>query len=317
LGELVARATRAQSPHNTQAWQWVATGTTLSLHADWERQLAVCDPDGREMIIGCGAALEHLLLLLGRHGTGVDLAVLPDPDNPDHLATVTVGGAGTYPDLPALVDAMEDRRTNRTAYRPDPIPEADLVTLRDAAGAFGVEVREVGDPGEREQVVELIMASDREQMADARFRRELSAWMRRGHEHATDGMPADLLGQHGVAAEVAPLVVRTFDVGKGQAARDGELVDGSPQLWVLATDDDTPGSWLACGRALARVTLEATARGIAHAYMNQPVEIPGRRVALAEALGVSGHPQLVVRMGYADPVHPSPRRPVDEVLTVT
>jgi hypothetical protein len=269
------------------------------------------------MLIGCGAALEHLLLVLGHHGAGVDLAVLPDPDDPDHLATVVVGGAGTYPDLPALVAAMDDRRTNRTAYRPDPIPDADLGVLRSAAESFGVEVRRVEDPDERARVVELIMASDREQMADTHFRRELSAWMRRAHERASDGMPADLLGQRGIAAEVAPLVVRTFDMGKGQAARDGELVEGSPELWVLATADDTPGSWLSCGRALARITLEATARGIAHAYMNQPVEIPRRRVELAGALGLAGHPQLVVRMGYADPVHPSPRRPVADVLTVT
>ena len=87
--------------------------------------------------------------------------------------------------------------------------------------------------------------------------------MRRPHTAATDGMFTDLLGQHGLAAELAPLAVRTFDVGKGQAARDGQLVEGSPHLWVLHTGEDTPAWWLATGRALAHLTLAATHHGVA------------------------------------------------------
>ncbi|HXA58007.1 MAG TPA: hypothetical protein VNW94_02490, partial [Streptosporangiaceae bacterium] len=51
----------APSVHNTQPW-WFGTrdlgaGPVISLHADVERRLNVADPDGREMLIGCGAAL--------------------------------------------------------------------------------------------------------------------------------------------------------------------------------------------------------------------------------------------------------------------
>src|SRR5690348_4913812 len=54
---VVEAAVYAPSLHNTQPW-WFSTGDReLSVHADVERRLAVADPDGREMMISCGAAL--------------------------------------------------------------------------------------------------------------------------------------------------------------------------------------------------------------------------------------------------------------------
>jgi len=35
---------------------------------------------------------------------------------------------------------------------------------------------------------------------------------------------------------------------------------------------------------------------------------------LADQLNITGYPQLIVRMGYADPVPASPRRPVVDVI---
>lgn len=312
IEQLVAQAVRAPSPHNTQAWRWVAHDEVLDLFADPSRILAVSDPDGREMVIGCGAALEHLVVAAGASGTAIEIQTMPDDGQPDHLARITIGAGSVPPPSPELAAAIDERRTNRTNYRPDPIDPAILDHLEAAMAPFGVVPARLGE--ERSAVVSLIMEGDREQMHDQAFRHELSSWMRRAHEHAVDGMPADLLGQHGIAAELAPLVVRTFDLGRGQAARDGELITGSPELWVLHTADDERGTWLATGRALARLTLEATAAGLAHAYMNQPCEVPALRVRLAELLPAGRWPQLILRLGHADPVHPSPRRPVDEVL---
>ena len=55
---VVSRAVWAPSVHNTQPWRFAADGgPRISLHADVERRLPVADPDGREMMISCGAAL--------------------------------------------------------------------------------------------------------------------------------------------------------------------------------------------------------------------------------------------------------------------
>jgi hypothetical protein len=58
-GYLIGVAGRAPSVHNTQPWRFTVGGDAIELHADASRQLHV-DPDGREMIISCGAALYGL-----------------------------------------------------------------------------------------------------------------------------------------------------------------------------------------------------------------------------------------------------------------
>jgi len=315
LTALLAWALLSPSPHNTQPWLWSVDHGAIELRRDNSRLLTVSDPDGREMVIGCGCALEHLLLRLGIDGDPVSISICPDPGDLDLLARVVVGEGVPYQDRPELVEQMRWRRTNRTAYQGEAMPAAQREELLAAMTAFGVDAHWLGAAVERDAVVDLIMQADREQMANHAFRKELSHWMRPEHSHQMDGMEADLLGEHGAAAYVAPLVVRTFDVGKMQAAKDESLTEGSPDIFIIHTPKDDPESWMATGRALAHLTLGAMVLGRASAYMNQPCEVPASRTKLKETLGISGFPQLIVRSGIAKETHAALRRPVAEVLS--
>ena len=58
-------------------WRWrIRRDATIELWADRDRQLAVADPDGRNLAISCGAALHHLVVA-GR-ALGVTPTVEPD-----------------------------------------------------------------------------------------------------------------------------------------------------------------------------------------------------------------------------------------------
>jgi hypothetical protein len=63
--------------------------------------------------------------------------------------------------------------------------------------------------------------------------------------------------------------MRTFDLGKGIAAHDLKLVEGSPVSAILCTETDTPPAWLASGQALARVLLQACSHGAAASFLNR------------------------------------------------
>ena len=67
-GYLIELAARAPSVHNTQPWRFTADGDQISLYADAGRQLMAADPEGREMMISCGAALFTARLALRYDG---------------------------------------------------------------------------------------------------------------------------------------------------------------------------------------------------------------------------------------------------------
>jgi hypothetical protein len=90
---VVAQAVWAPSVHNTQPWWFSADPAGLSLYADPARQLAVADPDGRQLLLSCGAALFTARLALRAAGWIPEAQVTPPGRPPD--ARLTPGGRRT------------------------------------------------------------------------------------------------------------------------------------------------------------------------------------------------------------------------------
>ena len=84
----VALACRAPSLHNSQPWRWIADGPTLHLFADASRLMFAADPQGREITLSCGAALDHPIVAMSAAGWETTVARCPDPYKPFHLATM-------------------------------------------------------------------------------------------------------------------------------------------------------------------------------------------------------------------------------------
>jgi len=317
LRAAVKYAVLAPSSHNTQPWLFRVSDDHVDLYADRSRGLPVVDPDDRELVISCGAALFQLRLALRHFGLAESAEVCPDPTSPDLLARVTVGGPREPTDEDhALFHAVERRHTTRTAFADRAIPRDLLALLGSAASAEGAWLRVVLGYVERNALADLIARGDRAQMADKHFRRELAAWMRTNRSHSGDGMPGFALGFGEVMGAAGPLVVRTFDIGMGQAARDRDLALGSPVLAVLGTAADGTHHWMAGGQALARVLLRAAVDGVAASFLNQPIELPAERQKVQTIVGGPGYPQLVLRLGYGPEtaMRATPRRPLADVM---
>lgn len=316
---LLRYAVLAPSGHNTQPWLFKIAGGELELYADRTRALPVADPEDRELVMSCGAALFHLRVALRHFGHAPVVQPFPDADDPDLLAFFRIGpaldgAAAPTPEDDRLFMAIPQRRTNRLPFDDRPVPAGELEGLRAAAAQEGAYLHVLTEPAEKNALADLIAEGDRIQGRDARFRRELAAWLHPNHSRTHDGIPGPARGLHGLRAYADPLVVRTFDWGNGQAARDRQLAEGSPALLVLTTDRDDPRAHLDAGQALDRVLLTATAYGLSASYMNQPVEVSTLRPRVARLVG-GGHPQLVLRLGYGREVPPTPRRPTADVLT--
>ena len=73
--------------------------------------------------------------------------------------------------------------------------------------------------------------------------------------------------------------------------------------------------WVLAGRACQRFALQATALGLKHAFINQPVEVASLRPELAILAGLPGRrPDIVMRFGYGAALPFSMRRPAESVI---
>jgi hypothetical protein len=146
--EAVEDAVWAPSVHNTQPWRFSVRGSRISLRADADRRLDVADPDGREMLIGCGAALYNLWLSLRACGYEPVVRLLPDPERPHLLAEVYVDvGVGSVDDEAVRDHAhIRRRRTHRGGFRPEPVPAGVQTALRYAVENEGARLVQAVDP---------------------------------------------------------------------------------------------------------------------------------------------------------------------------
>jgi len=319
LSAAARHATLAPSTHNTQPWLFRVSGSTLDLYADRSRVQPIVDPDQRELTISCGAALYIIRLTLARFGHDSRCTLLPDPRDPDLLARVTLDGL-LEPDRrhQRLYDAISTRRTNRHPFAARPIPVPVLAKAVAAVDAQGARIQLVFDQPLFGGIAQLVAEADRAQMADAAFRDEVAQSIHANRSHKRDGMPGSVFGMGRLASAVAPTVVRKFDLGLGTARRDVALVAESPALAVIWTRGDTTRHWIRAGQALLALLLNLQADGVAASFLNQPLQVGPLRERLRALIACPGSPQLILRLGYAPEVAPTPRRdPSDVVVNLT
>ena len=307
-------AVLAPSSHNSQPWLFHVRNNTLELYADRRRACPVVDPNDRELIMSCGCALFHLRYAMRHFRHLGTVEIFPDQD-PDLVARVTLGTqAETDVGESILFYAIPRRRTNRQPFNDDPVRGSLLVNLQRAAAAEGAWLRFLHDQETRYAIADLVAEGDRIQWANKAFRLELSNWVHSNRSLSRDGVPGYAAGLDDLLSYTGPLVVRTFDMGEGQAARDHDVATGSPVLAVLGTDGDQRRDWVASGQALDRVLLRARVEDVWASFLNQPLEVPELRTKLIAATGHAGFPQAVLRLGFGENVKPTPRREVEEVL---
>lgn len=311
----VELACLAPSVHNTQPWKFTWDGSRFELFADTRRGLSASDPDGRELVVSCGAALFNLRLALRKLGYDADVRLLPDSENPRLMARVDVAEAE-----PADADerrsfaAMLRRHTHRGAFDDQPIGPDLAVALQRAAELELAQMVLVADPGQRRRVLTLARAAERALVNEPAVQAEISDWTPPSGSGRKDGVPvtsyaAEALSQPG---DLAP---RDYDQGRGQGI--GESVMSAPGvIAVIVTDGDLEEDWLRAGQALERVLVGAAQRGAYAALHSQLTEVTDLRNELRRELCVSGYPQILLRLGYAPDVQHTPRRPVRDVLVI-
>jgi nitroreductase len=316
LGAAVEDALRAPSVHNTQPWRWRIGHGEIELHADWNRHLPITDPDRRDLLISCGAALHHLQVALAARGQAATVTHFPDPEDTGHLATVEIGPGSVDGTLTALHPALHRRRTDRRRFAQQPPGAVDVAALTGFGRRAGVVLVPVRDRS-LDRLAGVLAEAARRQGSSPGYAAELQHWTHRyaaGH----DGVPASNVAASTPALH-GSMPMRGF--GRAQPPQplgEGTHRDGAVAL-LIATPGDDPLDALVAGQAASAVLLAATATGLATTPLSQGLEVESSRRELQyDVLRLPEFPQLVIRVGLPAPgaadLPPSPRRPLRSVL---
>lgn len=319
LRDVVELATMAPSIHNTQPWRFGLSEDCLDVYADPTRAVPVIDPDGRQMHISCGGAVEHARLAVRGLGRAADVVLMPDPAEPDLLARLTIGPeAPATPEETALVRAIPRRHTHREPFDPRPLPPALVDELHRGVSELGAWLREIRTTEDLVTTAVLLSHADEAERSDPAYGEEIRAWTRTESDAGADGLPPSAMPPAPIHERHSTFVLRDFDPDGRLAAMSepsAAVPAGErPFVVVLGTPQDDRQAWLHAGRALAWLLLRATAAGVSASPLNQVLDVPAMRARFTHELRLLGHPQMLLRMGYGGGQPSTPRRAVDEVV---
>ncbi|MBU8831901.1 Acg family FMN-binding oxidoreductase [Mycolicibacterium goodii] len=307
----LALASRAPSIHNSQPWQWRVGDQSVHLYADLDRRLPSTDPDSRDLLLSCGAALHHGVVAFAALGWHAKVYRLPNPAEPEHLAAIELRGQTPTELDVAFAAAIPRRRTDRRHYSTWPVPHSDIAMMRARAARAGVMLQRIESLS---RLHDIVAESIARHAADDGYLRELATWS--GKYAATAGVPARSAPKPDPGA---PLSARIFAGSALKQPAGSTAADEWAVVLALGTVDDTRMARLRAGEATSLVLLTATAMGLATCPVTEPLEITKTRDEIQlEVFGASGFPQMLLRVGWApvnaDPLPPTPRRRLVDVV---
>ncbi len=314
---VVDMAVNAPSVLNTQPWWFYGIGQEIGLHADDERKLPVADPDGREMLISCGAALFTARVALRYLGIVPAVRMLPEPGLDQLVAKIgwseLVPPVGYERELFAQIPL---RRTHQGGFDDQPLPINVVAALRSEAAREDATLQIFADQAQQAALAAVVQAGEYALRHDAARAKEQASWAPAPNSARRDGVPASAYPARPEKVEPR-FPARDYARGRGwglPTAGYSQQLRSAGLIAILTTATDRHRDWISAGQALQRTLLYASSCGLSAAMHTQPLEEPSLREFTRTQFCDGAYPQLILRFGAARQAEVSVRRPADDVL---
>ena len=308
--ELIRYATLAPNSHNSQPWKFTADERRITIAPDLARRCPAVDPNDHHLFVSLGCAAENLVLAAAAAGLTATTATGSD--------AITIALEPDHQLESDLFKAIPHRQSTRALYDGASVSNDKLAALEKVATRAGVSVMIITDKAKINSISDYVVEGNSAQMRDPAFMDELKHWIRFNDSDAVatmDGLSAAASGNPQwpawLARPLLPLVLT--ERSENQKYRD--QIQSSSGVAIFVADHSDHAHLVEVGHACQRFALQATALGLKHAFINQPVEVPNVRKQLASFLGIGERlPDLVMRFGAGPDLPKSLRRPVEQVM---
>jgi nitroreductase len=322
----------APNPHNMQPWLVdLRREGEILLHIDRTRLLPETDPFARQIVIGHGTFIELLVLAAGAEGYACTIDYFPQGQPADGevderpLARIRLQRDSTAGD--PLFAQIPHRRSTKEPYRADPLQPDHARALQAAHRASPAQLAIASDAAlaanlrgitERAMLIELQTPRTMKESID-RLRVGADAIAAQPDGIELHGPFFWWLAKLGL---MTPEKAMTPGTMAWQGGIDYALgwARATPAFGRLVTAANDRVSQIEAGRAYLRLNLKATELGVAMHPVSQVLqEYPEMAGLQREFLTTLGIPtgqtvQMLFRLGYSEPVPPSPRRRLDALL---
>lgn len=334
---LLSYAILAPHSHNLQSWMAdLRVPGEITLRCDLKRLLPQTDPLSRQIMMSHGTFLELLDMAARERGLKATIDLFPHgtfgPDKPDTrpVARIRLTPDATVEKDPLFAQIL-NRHTNRSNYDISrAVPDAAWKAIAASVDASFIRLGYVGlsQPDALATHRNIAREAWRIELTTPRTIMESFDVLRVGAgeiaQHrdgliVTAAMPV-MLARLGLFDRSKPPKPDDYATTSQIKDLDKALTSTPGFLWMVTEANDRM-SQVNSGRAYARVQLAATAQGLAMQPLSQALQEypeqsqPYRDIhALAGAKSPSQTVQMWVRVGYAPPVGPAPRRMLTDFI---
>lgn len=347
LTRILTAGNLAPSGENCQPWHFVVRGPTVEVHLLADRDQSAYSWGQRSSYMALGAAIENMVIAASVEHYRAPVRYFPDPENRFHAATVTFVSEPSREADP-LVSVISERVSNRKPYAKEPLAEKDRAALIGAAGEGGelklIEKREAIERlGRVGGTNEEVMLGNRDLH---RFFFSHVNWTKQEDEEKKMGFYIKTLELPPPARAMFRLMkhwpvmraLKALGVPRAVAAQNAALNASAAAIGALLIEGTEPVDFMEAGRAMERVWLTATARGLSLQPLTgvlffklliehgeDPMFSPHERAVIlaayedaADTFGAHGkHVAFMFRIGRGPgPSARAIRFPLDEAVTI-
>ncbi len=282
LGHAVKCASMAVSMDEWQPWQFRLGDNQVELSADISTVPEAVDPEGRELMIRCGAALFHLKLALKRFGCLGRVELFPNLDRPGLVARVHGGSSpGCGVQEVALFEAMARGQDRLVPWTEAPVDESRPEMFQGAVAGEKAWLEFAWSESSRTRLLEFSES---------------------GVSMPAAGHPAGALPANSrMIRWTRPLltfIVRGNEAESLTVEPAGRRAEQATALAVIKTKTDDKHGWLATGQALARLRLQARVSEVSSQVFDQAFRSRHVREELRTSIGHKGFAQAIIGFGW-------------------